>query len=162
MSASCGHDHTGETGLSGPALARELDHARTLCAEHGERMTSSRERVLSLLLSAGAPMKAYDVIEAYDPGAATKPPTVYRALEFLERNGLAHRIESLGAFIACNRTGGHRAAFLICDCCGTAREFDPGEAGPVGAEARRDGFSISAMTVEAHGLCADCQESPRA
>ena len=53
-----------------------------------ERLTNSRRRVLELLLEAGVPLKAYDLIATYSgDGEAAKPPTVYRALEFLERVG---------------------------------------------------------------------------
>jgi len=61
-----------------------------------------------------------------EDGEPAKPPTVYRALEFLERLGFAHRIESLNAYVPCRLDGeSHRAAFLICDCCGAAQEFEP-------------------------------------
>ena len=48
---------------------------------------------------------------------------LYRALDFLERQGFAHKIKSLNAYVACRQgPDAHAAAFLICDCCGaTAR-----------------------------------------
>ena len=57
--------------------------------------------MLELLLEADGPLKAYDLIAAFgEGGEPAKPPTVYRALEFLERLGFAHRIESLNAYVA--------------------------------------------------------------
>ena len=139
-------------------LKAELKAAETRCAETDQRMTPPRRRVLELLLEAGKPMKAYDLIAAFGPdGAPAKPPTVYRALDFLERQGFAHRIESLNAYVACRQGPvAHAAAFLICDCCGDTREVEP-----VGAErlfelADRSGYRLSVVTVEAHGLCGSC------
>jgi len=157
MTTACDHHHAHSQGLAGPGLARELEGARDLCAARRQRLTQSRERVLELLLAAGNPLKAYDLMTAFAPGdGPAKPPTVYRALEFLTAQGLAHRIESLNAYVACRRKGGHSAAFLICDCCGWAREFDPGDDAAVTGEARRDGFVLTAVMLEAHGRCAEC------
>src|SRR5215213_4335266 len=128
MSAACHHhDHDGApAGLSGLALRQALGAAELKCVETQERLTAPRRRVLELLLGAEAPLKAYDLIAAFgEDGEAAKPPTVYRALEFLERLGFAHRIESLNAYVPCRIAGGHLAAFLICDCCGEAAEFQP-------------------------------------
>ena len=115
-----------------------------------------------MLLQAGEPVKAYDLMATYELGAPAKPPTVYRALEFLVREGFAHRIESLNAFVACRHRfdeelGAHAAAFLICDCCGATREVEPHIGGALTAQAQAAGYQIHALTVEAHGLCEACR-----
>jgi Fur family zinc uptake transcriptional regulator len=158
--SSCSHLHPPEKGLKGYALAAMLAGAEARCEATGERLTSSRRRVLDLLLQAGTPMKAYDLMAAFGPeGEPAKPPTVYRALEFLTRVGLAHRIESLNAFIACGLDERpHTAAFLVCDCCGTALEIEPPASGPVEAAAQAAGYRLNGVTVEAHGLCSDCAD----
>ena len=113
--------------------------------------------MLELLLAAQGPLKAYDMIAAYGAGGeAAKPPTVYRALEFLERMGFAHRIESLNAYVPCRIEGGHAAAFLICECCGAAEEFEP-EFGPQLAAAAAAGYTVRQVTLEARGLCKACR-----
>ncbi|WP_298743529.1 transcriptional repressor, partial [uncultured Brevundimonas sp.] len=87
-----------------------------------------------------------------------KPPTVYRALEFLERKGLAHRIASISAYVACASGGrDHAAAFLICDCCGATEEVSSPVAGELGRAADAAGYAIERTTIEAHGRCPACQ-----
>lgn len=129
-------------------------------------MTAPRRRVLELLLGAGEPVKAYDLIARYGAdGQAAKPPTVYRALEFLERRGVVHRIASISAYVACTAhdedVGAHAAAFLICDCCGSTQEVAV-PAGRLGlAEvAEVAGYQIDRTTIEAHGRCASCKVKP--
>jgi Fur family zinc uptake transcriptional regulator len=159
-SEHAGHRHE-PLGLSGRALSSGLRSAEARCAAHGQRLTPARRRVLELLMSAGQPVKAYDLISAFgeEAGGSAKPPTVYRALEFLEREGLAHRIESLSAYVACSGADqAHAAAFLLCDCCGRTEEI----AAPVD-EALRDlaaraGYSIETVAIEAHGRCAACRD----
>lgn len=157
MSAICHHEHARD-GLRGAALNTALADAEQRCATAEARMTGPRRRVLELLLEAGAPVKAYELMAAYgEDGAPAKPPTVYRALDFLSRHGFAHRIESLNAYIAC-REGErpHMAAFLICECCGEAREIEPFAPEHVQAAAATSGYVLSGVTVEARGLCPAC------
>jgi Fur family zinc uptake transcriptional regulator len=158
MAQTCGHEHGEGDGLSGALLSEELDLAERRVVEAGERLTAPRRRVLELLLESGHAVKAYDLMAAYQPGAPAKPPTVYRALEFLERQGLVHRIQSLNAYVACRRGEVHTAAFLICDCCGATNEVEPAAAKAMAEQAASSGFALRAVTVEANGLCAACQK----
>ena len=158
MGDACHHHHA--DGPPGEAeVERAVSVAGTRLAAEGERMTAARSRVLSLLLTAGEPVKAYDLIARFGAdGQPAKPPTVYRALEFLERKGLAHRIASISAYVACTSSGrDHAAAFLICDCCGATREVSSPVAGDLGRAAAVAGYAIERTTIEAHGRCPACQ-----
>ena len=157
MTHSCDHHEQHlHHGLKATGLNRALGAAERRCADAQERLTPPRRRVLELLLKSDAPMKAYDLIAAFGTeGQPAKPPTVYRALDFLERLGFAHRIESLNAYVPCRLEGGHTAAFLICDCCGEAQEFEP-DFGPQLAVAQAAGYAVRTVTLEARGLCAAC------
>lgn len=153
------HDQHVHHGLKDADLRSALHSAEARCGVAMERFTAPRRRVLELLLRADTPLKAYDLIAAFgQDGASAKPPTVYRALEFLERLGFAHRIESLNAYVPCRLEGGHTAAFVICDCCGEAEEFAPDFAAQVSA-AEAVGYTIRRITLEARGLCAACRNS---
>jgi Fur family zinc uptake transcriptional regulator len=150
--------HEGEAvGLAGVALSAALADAGARVSAADERLTEPRRRVLELLLAARGPVKAYDLIAAYGDGGA-KPPTVYRALEFLERMGFVHRLESLNAYVACRRSGEvHAAAFLICECCGATVEIEPEVSAGVEAAAGAHGYALRGLTLEARGLCGACR-----
>jgi Fur family zinc uptake transcriptional regulator len=94
---------------------------------------------------------------------AVSPPTVYRALDFLARQGLVHRIERLYAFVACAvaaRDGGvhdHVHQFLVCRRCGRADELqDSAVASALSRAAGQAGFATHRATVELEGECACC------
>ncbi|CAN7353302.1 Fur family transcriptional regulator [Brevundimonas sp. LjRoot202] len=160
MGDACHHDHA--DGPPGKAeVERALAAAGDRLTAEGERMTAARLRVLALLLGAGEPVKAYDLIARFgEDGQPAKPPTVYRALEFLERKGLAHRIASISAYVACTSGGrDHAAAFLICDCCGATEEVSSPVAGDLGRAAEAAGYAIERTTIEAHGRCPACRVS---
>jgi Fur family zinc uptake transcriptional regulator len=145
---------------SAPARATQIEEAERRCEAAGESLTPLRRRVLELLLDRAGPAKAYDLLPLLggEKGAA-KPPTIYRALDFLVRMGLAHRIESLNAFVACDIGACARSTiFLICEKCGAAEEFDAGHAlVDLADAAKRDGFSIRRTMIEASGVCSACQ-----
>jgi len=161
MSAHCDHDHAHDHHPDQATVGLALAAVEARCVAEGERMTAPRRRVLELLLNAAEPVKAYDLIARYgEDGQAAKPPTVYRALEFLERKGMAHRIASISAYVACTAasdTPGHAAAFLICDCCGATREIEPKASAEIIAAGAAAGYALTGVTIEAHGLCADCR-----
>lgn len=139
--------------------AAEIAEAEKRCAAAGESLTPLRRRVLELLIDAHGPAKAYDLLPLLDNEKTAKPPTIYRALDFLVRMGLAHRIESLNAFVACDVGACERSTiFLICEKCGGAEEFDAGHAlVDLSEAAKRDGFAIRRTMIEASGLCSACQ-----
>jgi Fur family zinc uptake transcriptional regulator len=152
------HEEHQHHGLTGAALQGALSAAEARCEASHDRLTAPRRRVLELLLAADAPRKAYDLIAAFgSDGEPAKPPTVYRALEFLERLGFAHRIESLNAYVPCRIDGAHVAAFLICDCCGEAAELQPDLSAQLAQMSESSGYALRAVTLEARGLCAGCR-----
>lgn len=157
MGDSCHHAHQ-EGPPDAATVGRALTDADRRLSAQGERMTVARTRVLELLLSAGEPVKAYDLIARFGTdGAPAKPPTVYRSLEFLERQGLVHRIASISAYVACTSgADDHAAAFLICDCCGATQEVSATLAEGLDAAATSAGYVIERTTIEAHGRCSAC------
>lgn len=144
---------------SHPARDALLAEAKKRCSDAGETLTPLRRRVLELLVDHDGPAKAYDLLPKLDSGQGpAKPPTVYRALDFLVRLGLAHRIETLNAFVACEVGACARSTiFLICERCGAADEIDAGHAMVDVAEAaRKGGFRLHRSLIEASGVCARC------
>lgn len=139
-------------------VADAVRRAEARCLAAGERWTPTRRRTYELLASAGRPAKAYDLIARFAPGRATKPPTVYRALDFLVDLGLAHRLVSQNAFVACSAAHAHAASeFLICDCCGRVAEGRSDVVDAVMLAAAVQGFQPRAIVIEAHGTCAACR-----
>jgi Fur family zinc uptake transcriptional regulator len=114
--------------------------------------------VLKLLLESEAPAKAYDLLGQLGDEGSAKPPSVYRSLDFLLGMGLAHRIESLNAFVACGHwKHGHAAVFLICDSCGSAGEMHAGDSvKKLSAEVEGVKFKMRSAVIEVRGLCEDC------
>lgn len=158
----------GEAAAGGTdAVQAAIDRAAASCLARGAQLTELRRQVLRLVLASPQPIGAYallDRLRAERPGAA--PPTVYRALEFLQEQGFVHRVERLNAFVGCAGPESHHHCghghdhphqFLICVRCGaTAEVCDDSVAAAVAAAARGAGFVPLRTTVEIEGLCAGC------
>lgn len=152
------------TRALGPCSPQEvgeaLEQAEKLAHKRGQKMTRIRRKVLQLLLESSEPAKAYDLLDKLDGEGSAKPPTIYRALDFLQEAGLAHKIESLNAYVACGHAShNHSAIFLICDGCGGAEELHGlATSNAVEAETGAAGFELKRAIVEARGTCRKCQD----
>jgi len=136
-----------------------MQRARDLCAERKLRLTPIREKVLQIIWHSHRPVGAYDVLDELSRShKAARPPTVYRAIDFLKAEGFIHKIESLNAYLGCVEAGApHTGYFLICRECGITEEIaDPRLDQVLNAAAEDAHFLPEQKTVEISGLCAKC------
>jgi Fur family zinc uptake transcriptional regulator len=143
-----------------PILKAAVDY----CAQQGIRLTDARRFVLEIIGDAHKPIVAYDILaQLYKKMPNPKPPTAYRAIEFLREHHFIHRIESLNAYVAC--TAGHRHAgsqFMICDDCGNVTEAHLCDMPtPLTDKATLNGFHMNSWSMEIHGVCKSCTSEHR-
>lgn len=142
------------------ALEDLVQKAALQCEKKGARFTPVREKVFRLLAQSDGGVGAYDLLEQLkqsEPNA--KPATIYRALEFLAEQGFTHKIESTNAYLLCHHFDhSHPAQLLVCDSCGNVEELHSDViSNELQNKAQVSGFEISKQTVEAHGICRNCQ-----
>lgn len=140
--------------------ATALDAAETLCESRQERLTPIRRQVLAIVWRGHQPVGAYAILDEMRRAAGKNvaPPTVYRALEFLQLQGFVHRIESLNAYMGCrDPSKPHSVQFMICRVCKTAVELhDQRIADALVAATANSGFTVQERVVELSGVCARC------
>ncbi len=140
--------------------------AERRCQEQGSRLTARRRQVLRTLIEASEPLSAYGLLEICNAESSDAMPamSMYRILDFLVEQQLAHRLVSSKKYIACahiNCCSKHfrRTHFLICDECSQVREVEMSEEmmaslnGIAGAE----GFRLSSHQLEFSGVCGECR-----
>jgi Fur family zinc uptake transcriptional regulator len=138
-----------------------LAAAQSCCQKRGARLTKQRKEVLRLLWQSHKPLGAYEILEQLSKGNTERriaPPTIYRALEFLQQNGLVHRIASLNAYIGCSYPEtSHEGQFYICQDCHCTAEFaDHPVTEAITHCADQAGFQVEKQAVEVFGLCPNC------
>lgn len=148
------HDHS-------LCIIEALENANKLCTQRGARLTPLRRQVLELIWQSHKPLGAYKILEKLQntQGGRAAPPTVYRALDFLLKEGLIHRIASLNAFIGCLHPDfPHVGQFFICQTCGNTAELDlPHLHADLLQQAHQLGFKVEKSTIELMGVCLHCQ-----
>jgi len=148
------HEHNHAT-----CIKAALVDAETACLKLGLRLTKIRREILALVWTSHAPIKAYEILEKMQhKNPKTAPPTVYRALEFLLKAGLVHRLESLNAYVGCgNPSKPHLGQFLICESCGAVAEINAEKITEIlNEQAAELGFDTQQQLVEIKGTCPQC------
>lgn len=140
-------------------IKKLVQKAQVHCAENGERFTDSRRFVLEIIAASKIPIGAYDILAALGEKIENpKPPTAYRAIEFLQKQDFIHRIESLNAYVICHADHKHSGSqFMICDDCGKVIETHLCHL-PKALEDRTkaEGFHMVRWNTELHGTCRAC------
>ena len=148
------HDHS-------HCISSALQQAKQLCQERNVRLTPVRELVLELVWQSHQPLGAYELLPMLGAkGFSSAPPTVYRALEFLQEQGLIHRLASINAYTGCCNPGTpHEGHFLLCLSCHQVLELDTHALQKsLQSSASVHGFTIAQQTIEVTGYCARCKE----
>ncbi|MCJ2378354.1 zinc uptake transcriptional repressor Zur [Vibrio sp. ZSDZ34] len=134
-----------------------------ICVARGVRLTAQRRRVYEIICENRRACSAYELLEQLkqsEPQA--KPPTVYRALDFLLEQGFIHRVESTNSFISCCTFGEHKhfSHLLICESCGSVVELqDDNLIALLNRNVEKHGFEFSSHIIESHGICKACSSS---
>jgi len=138
-----------------------IQKATEFCDRHKYRFTDPRKHVLEIIAKNPKALGAYEILEQLSAVIkAPKPPTVYRAIDFWQRHGFIHRIESLNAYTACGVGHRHKGShFLICDGCGDVAEAHLCDF-PQSLKETTDkrAFTPSRWNFEIHGTCINCND----
>lgn len=141
-----------------------LDKAAADCRIHGVTLTPIRRLVFMLLQRHPQGIKAYqllDLIRTLKPNAA--PPTVYRALNFLVANGLAHKISCMNMFIACDQTQhaqNEAGMLLVCPHCHSVKKLHDDAASQALNEAlAAAGYRLDRSVMEIGAVCPACTQA---
>lgn len=120
-------------------------------------MTPLHQAVLDILVAAGRPMGAYDILAEMSArtGHPVAPPSVYRALTALIAAGKAIKVESLNAFMADEATG---SVLCVCRRCGgVASLSDQNVQRRLLRDTKALGFAIDRPQIELTGTCRNCR-----
>lgn len=157
--------HVGKTSCTRPS-SEQVNHflrqAEKLCAERKQRFTDLRKRVLELVCRYSQPVGAYALLDDLrKEGRSAAPPTIYRALDFLQQQGLVHRLANNNTYLACaHPQTHHEGLFLVCRSCGHTQEvhtrdlLESAEQHAVNFD-----FFVEHAAVEVTGLCSQCQKN---
>lgn len=146
-------------------LNEKLEYAEKYCQEKGERFTQKRKTVLLALLESGKAISAYEIVDYCKQHFDKVLPamSVYRILDFLQEQGLAHKLGTANKFVACSdiicEHDNVFSQFLICDNCQNVDEVsvvDPKILENIQAGIDKLGFRLTSRQLEINGICSKC------
>lgn len=147
-------------------VQKVLAKAAEVCAGNGARLTEKRRAILAVLLRAPVPLSAYEVADEYNKNAEQSMPamSVYRILDFLVAETLAHKLSSANKYVPCSHITCSHAheipQFLICRNCHKVKEVGVPKRliDELSDNVRSAGFRLMKSQLELDCLCERCHE----
>ncbi len=141
-----------------------VDIAEKECKAHGVPITEKRVNLFSILLQTQKAVSAYELADEYERMFHEPVPvvTVYRVMEFLQREHLVHKLETANKFIVCSHIDckkKHSASqFLICRECFTVKELSVNSAKyeELKLMIQQAGFLLDSPQFELNCICQSC------
>ncbi len=141
-----------------------IQHAERHCKMHGVRLTDKRKQVLSGLIQSEKALSAYELIDFCKELYGNNIPamSIYRILDFLEEEHLAHKLNLANKYVVCAHISCNRAhgvqQFLICGSCSKVKEIsiESTTISELQASVQEAGFELISPQLEMNCLCEDC------
>ena len=148
------------------SIESSLKFAEGHCIAQGFKFTKKRKQVLSCLLESDKALSAYELADYCKEKFSSHLPamSVYRILDFLEKAGLVHRLESAQKYVACSHIAENQehelSQFLICQSCYHVEEISIGKSfmSTLKQSAENVGFKLTKQELELNSLCGGCSE----
>ena len=151
---------------SSSSIESSLKFAEGHCIAQGFKFTKKRKQVLNCLLESDKALSAYELADYCREKFSSQLPamSVYRILDFLEKAGLVHRLESAQKYVACSHIAENQehelSQFLICQSCYHVEEISIGKSfmSTLKQSAENVGFKLTKQELELNSLCGGCSE----
>lgn len=145
---------------------KALIKAEQSCRDSGLRLTSKRKAILQLLLASDIPLSAYEVTDLFNKKNRQNMPamSVYRILDFLVCENLAHKLSSTNKYLACGHIAcnhSHQVPhFLICIQCHQVKEINiqDGIVDAIKDSVAATGYQFVSSKLELECLCKTCAD----
>ena len=110
------------------SIQEVIASAEQHCVDRGVRLTTKRKQVLEGVVRSESALSAYELADYCSKtfGKTMAPMSVYRILDFLEEEHLAHKLNVANKYVACSHiVCDHEHGvpqFLICGRCHKVKE----------------------------------------
>ena len=144
-----------------------VGQAEQHCKMHGSRLTHKRKQVLTGLLQSEKALSAYELIDLCKAqfGETLPAMSVYRILDFLQRERLVHKLNLANKYVACAHIiCDHKHVvpqFLICSQCQKVKEISVSKSSIAELEknVEQAGFHLVTPQLEMNCICESCMEN---
>ncbi|MEZ9478263.1 Fur family transcriptional regulator [Vibrio splendidus] len=139
-----------------------IEHVKQGCKTNGKQFTAKRLLILRALVHADRALSAYELVEYCKEhfDQHVQAMSVYRVLEFLEEQHLAHKLKVSNKYILCDHEHGI-PQFLICSKCDKISEqtIAPSIIRDLQSHAKQEGFTVISPQLEISCVCDECVDT---
>lgn len=143
-----------------------IEHVKQGCRVSGKQFTAKRPLILRALIHANKALSAYEIVDYCKEhfNQHVQAMSVYRVLEFLEEQHLAHKLKVSNKYILCDHILCEHEhgipQFLICSKCDKISEqtIDPAMIHGLQSHAKQECFTVVSPQLEINCVCDDCAE----
>ncbi|GAB7224001.1 transcriptional repressor [Vibrio sp. B172a] len=144
-----------------------IEHVEKSFKAQGKQLTSKRKLVLKALVHADKALSAYELVDYCKAHFEQniQAMSVYRILDFLEGEHLAHKLKVSNKYIVCSHILCEHEhgipQFLICSKCNKISEqaIDPKLINGLKSHAKQEGFTVVSPQLEINCVCDDCADT---
>ena len=142
-----------------------IDFAEKQCQKKDKNLTKKRKTILLALLESKKAISAYELADYCKNHFNEVIPvmSIYRILDFLQAQELAHRLDLANkyvacAHIACDHQHHQPSQFLICNQCQRVEEIkiDSSVLNRLQSLIHKAGFHLNNPQLEFKGTCKEC------
>lgn len=130
------------------------------CAAIELKLTSLRKSVLFILWNTEKPLKAYEILDRLlEIKKNSRPPTVYRVLDYFVESGVVHKIESIQSYTLCHEPEKQLSSeiLMVCNDCHQVQEvYDKSILALVQKLSQENHFRLGQDIIELKGVCEKC------
>lgn len=125
----------------------------------GMKVTKNREQVIRILSESKRPLNHQEIMERLPKDQSWDRVTIYRTLSDLEAKNVVSTMHNQNRITFFELTTKdsyrkHNHSHIICDKCGKIECISQNE---MNIPQSINGFKVSAMEVNFHGICKECQ-----
>ncbi|WP_016798717.1 Fur family transcriptional regulator [Vibrio cyclitrophicus] len=144
-----------------------IEHVKQSCKTNGQQLTAKRLLILRALVHADKALSAYELVDYckvhFDQHVQAM--SVYRVLDFLEQQHLAHKLQVSNKYILCDHILCEHEhgipQFLICSKCDKISEqtINPTIIQDLQSHAKQEGFTVVTPQLEINCVCDECADT---
>ena len=143
---------------------RILRSAEDICSKEGVRFTPKRKEIFKVMLREKKALSAYEIADKVKDLADVSVPvmSIYRALEFLEKRGLVHKIISINRYSVCSHISCEHKHVMprlaVCTKCQSVDEIASNHSIQKSLQKGLNeiDFQMESRQIELVGLCSKC------
>ena len=119
---------------------------------------NNNEIALNIIKKYQKSLTAYEILDKFQKIKKVQPMTVYRALNYLIKEGIIHKANHNKSYLLCNHSHKekHKTSIAICIKCGDSEELHSGLFSPILKKIRLKKYEFLLFDLEISTVCRSC------